>query len=174
MNYKQLTIHGNTLTVYEDGRIYKNLSVDRLGRKWKGRFISQSPNSSGYMRCPLCIQGKYKYPYVHRIMAEAFLENYQPHLEVDHIDGNISNNHISNLRMATRSQNLKGYRSLMGGTSRFRCVDYRPKQKNWTVRVCNNNRLKHIGVYNSEIKAAKAANEAMLANEYMPEALNNI
>lgn len=43
---------------------------------------------------------------VHRIVAEAFLENYSLNLVVNHKDGNKSNNHVSNLECITQSQNI--------------------------------------------------------------------
>lgn len=43
---------------------------------------------------------------VHRLVAEAFIENYAPNLVVNHKDGNKSNNHVSNLECITQSRNI--------------------------------------------------------------------
>lgn len=43
--------------------------------------------------------------YVHRLVAEAFLPPDETRYEVNHIDGNKSNNHVSNLEWATHSEN---------------------------------------------------------------------
>ena len=50
-------------------------------------------NSKGYMTCRLT-------QYVHRLVAKAFVKNPRPDIfnMVDHIDGNPSNNHYTNLR----------------------------------------------------------------------------
>jgi len=48
------------------------------------------------------------YPkYVHRIVATAFIPNPHGLKTVDHIDGNPHNNHVSNLRWMSMSDNLK-------------------------------------------------------------------
>ena len=48
---------------------------------------------------------KYKRYYVHRLIAETFIPNFQNKPCVDHIDRNPSNNSVENLRWATISEN---------------------------------------------------------------------
>lgn len=56
-------------------------------------------NSKGYCACAL---GR-----LHRLVAEAFIPNPQGLPEIDHIDGNPSNNAASNLRWCTHRQNIR-------------------------------------------------------------------
>lgn len=51
-----------------------------------------------------------KKPYnfkVHRLVAEAFLQEFDKNLEVNHKDGNKQNNYINNLEMVTRKENMQ-------------------------------------------------------------------
>ena len=44
---------------------------------------------------------------VHRIVAEHFLDDWDPELEVNHIDGNRYNNAVENLEICTHQRNME-------------------------------------------------------------------
>ena len=46
---------------------------------------------------------------IHRLVAEAFIENYSADLEVNHMDANTKNNSLDNLEMCTRQENVNHY-----------------------------------------------------------------
>lgn len=69
------------------------------------RIIKESPNSWGYSQVGLNKLGKTRPARVHRLVAEAFLENPDNLPEVNHIDENKANNHVNNLEWCSTSDN---------------------------------------------------------------------
>lgn len=99
--------------VSEDGvirsvdRYVKNHTVNEL-RKGKVKGIRAKNN--GYYVTDLWKDGKGKTHHVHRIVAEAFIPNPENKATVNHIDGNKSNNAVSNLEWSTpHEQNMHFY-----------------------------------------------------------------
>ncbi len=81
----------------------------------KVRKIQSFENNKGYVWVPLYNKAlkKDESVYVHRIVAETFLENREGKKEVNHKDGNPKNNNVGNLEWATRSENeIHKYRVL--------------------------------------------------------------
>lgn len=61
---------------------------------------------TSYYRVKLRHKGKAKIRTVHRYVAEEFIENPEGKAQVNHIDSNGLNNHISNLEWVTASENV--------------------------------------------------------------------
>jgi hypothetical protein len=76
-----------------------------------GKLVSFNPDGKGYMKArlytPLSSNTDGRKPYrLHRIIAMTFLENYSDNLQVNHINGDKSDNRVENLEMVTASQNV--------------------------------------------------------------------
>lgn len=56
----------------------------------------------GYLR--IKILNRFKY--IHRLVAECFLDNPLNKIQVNHKDGNKTNNHVNNLEWATQEENM--------------------------------------------------------------------
>lgn len=86
-------------------------SVDRTAwngkvhHKFTGRVLTHIPNGTGYFCVCLRTGGKSRRMYVHRLVAMTFHGCDNTKLEVNHIDGNRSNNKADNLEWCTRSEN---------------------------------------------------------------------
>lgn len=67
---------------------------------------------TGGLRVKLHHEGMCLFVYVDRLVAETYIPNeLSNYLEVEHIDGDLSNNHVSNLRWSTpRDSQLEAYK----------------------------------------------------------------
>lgn len=68
--------------------------------------LKASFNNAGYLKIELHKDGKRKMFYVHRIVANAFIPNPNNLPQINHIDGDKTNNKISNLEWVTSKENI--------------------------------------------------------------------
>ena len=71
------------------------------------RILKTNINSRGYIIVCLHQNNKQYVKRVHRLVAEAFYEGNHKDLDVNHIDGDKTNNFIENLEWCTRKENLE-------------------------------------------------------------------
>ena len=90
--------------LYEVSNLGRVKSLPR--KKCKGNILKPHINK-GYEYVHLCKNGKSYYAKVHRVVAEAFLQTIPNKNHVNHIDGNKTNNAVSNLEWCTATENLK-------------------------------------------------------------------
>ena len=88
----------------------------------KGKVLSPVIKDNGYLQVGLYYNGKYKMFLVHRLVAQAFIENFDNLPEVNHLDEDKSNNSVDNLEWCDRSYNLKY------GTVRIRSINTKIKK----------------------------------------------
>ena len=73
----------------------------------KTRVLRASKNNSGYLIVALCKNSKRKSVYVHRLVAQAFIENDNIfNTEINHINEDKTDNKVSNLEYCDRQYNM--------------------------------------------------------------------
>lgn len=83
----------------------------------------------------------------------------EPNGLVDHINGDRRDNRISNLRVATYSQNSANAKLHSRNTSGLKGASYLPKKKRWQASITVRNKQMGLGYY----KTKEAAHAAYLA-----------
>ena len=79
--------------------------VKSFAKDKNGKIMSPCDNSKGYKYVTLGRGSKHKY-YIHRLVALHFIPNPENKPEIDHINGNPSDNRVENLRWATKLENM--------------------------------------------------------------------
>lgn len=111
----------NAAEIWKDIRGYEGLyQVSNLGRIKSTspglKFVKGSPSelimkqslsSSGYLHVQLYKAHVPATVLVHKVVAQAFIDNPEGKPEVNHIDSDRTNNRVSNLEWATKSENMK-------------------------------------------------------------------
>jgi hypothetical protein len=86
--------------------------------------------------------------------------NADPGVDVDHIDDDPLNNRRSNLRIASRFQNLGNTRRRADNTSGFKGVSWSNRFRYWVASIGYAGAKRHLGCYPTAEQAAHAYDEA--------------
>jgi|LakMenEpi03Aug12_release.lakeMendotaPanAssembly.Ray.scaffolds.fasta_scaffold1209567_2 hypothetical protein len=106
-NWKDVEGYEGLYQVSNLGRIKSLPHVNYLGRLRQECILGNRLSDRGYHTAVLYNNGKPKSFRVHRLVANAFIDNPNNKPHVNHIDGVKSNNLVSNLEWVTISENQK-------------------------------------------------------------------
>jgi len=104
--------HGYEISNYGRVRSKGRIQSSSQGSFFRAGRILKLASTRGYLHVRLYKNAKVYDRYVHRLVAETFIENPLNKKEVNHIDGNKLNNHASNLEWCTRKHNMRHARRL--------------------------------------------------------------
>lgn len=100
----QVSNFGNVRSV--DRYITQKGHKSTFTRLVKGKRMKLGVLNSGYYVVWLCKNSKYKALTVHRLVAKAFIDNNDYSLDVNHKNGNKTDNRVENLEWCNRSYNI--------------------------------------------------------------------
>ena len=134
--------------------------ADRLAKSWNGRFAGKDAgtvHAKGYRYIKIdsqCFAA-------HRIVV-AMVSGEWPTYEIDHIDHDKLNNRMSNLRIATRSENARNMPKHRSNKSGHNGVVWNKKTSKWRAFIGVNGRNIHLGSFD---KIEDAINARIVANK---------
>lgn len=108
--WKPVSGYEKEYKVSDKGRVYSRsrvVMVRGFPRRMKGRIRKFGRGTDGYFFVPLSKNGIVRNHSVHRLVAKAFLPNPLNKKEVNHKDGDKSNNNAVNLEWATPKENSR-------------------------------------------------------------------
>lgn len=97
-----------------------------------------------------------------------------PSKDIDHINGNRSDNRLFNLRLASSSDNAKNRKITSKNTSGFKGVSYHKTKKKWCAQCQSNGKSHYLGQFDTAEKASAAyqAFAASLHGEFYSQFTN--
>lgn len=136
----------------EDGCLY--WKCHRTANKVKGRKAGRL-QPSGYVY--IGINGK---TYLAHRITWVILKGVYPSNQLDHINGNRSDNRIENLREATHLDNMRNKGLAVNNTSGKTGVNFNKADKVWRVFIGSGKSVKYIGRFKCYELACLARDEA--------------
>ena len=133
-------------------------------KTFNARFAGKeagSKNRKGYLM--IKIDGNKHH--AHKI-AYLFMTGKLPENQIDHINGNRSDNRWENLRAATNEENQKNRKIGKSNTSGVMRVNWNKRQNKWCVRINVNKKRINLGVFENFNEAVKVRKEAEVKYGY--------
>ena len=138
---------------------FENYSVSDHGNvknNKTGKVLKNCPNAQGYEQVQLWKHKKPTSVKVHRLVALSFLPNLEVKPMVDHIDNNIVNNNVLNLRWATRVQNGQNRILNKNNKTGQKGVSYDHRSKKYASMIQVDGIPVHLGYFTNLEDATQA------------------
>ena len=119
----------------------------------KEKELKQTINRLGYHVVTLFKEGKRNFKIVHRLVAQEFIYKPDEYKEVNHLDLNKSNNHVTNLQWCDRKQNINHYYENSNKSSKYKGVSYSKERNKWSAYIDINKKRLSLGRFETELQA---------------------
>ena len=152
-----------TEEIYVNVNDFPNYQISNFGNVknlFTRRILKPRVNTNGYFSVSLSKDGDVSNRRVHQLVADAFIENPDNKKCVDHIDRNRTNNHISNLRRATNTENSQNASMKSTNTSGVIGVSFSSSRNKWVAQIVVNGLCKGLGRFASKEDAIRVRQEA--------------
>lgn len=137
----------------------------------KEKILNPTKNTSGYFQIRLSKDGTEKIFQIHRLCLISFkgIDLYRN--EVNHIDGNCTNNKLENLEWVNRMENNCHHANRKKSSSRYTGVYFHKLSQKWVSGIKINRKEIYLGLHELEEDAYKARlkyiNENNIVNKYL-------
>ncbi|WP_273761537.1 HNH endonuclease signature motif containing protein [Aeromonas hydrophila] len=118
--------------------------------------VAGCANSKGYLTVGI----NRKKHYVHRIIWEMFNSKIPDGMQIDHINGNKSDNRLENLRLASNQVNSKNQKRKSTNSSGLTGVSWDSQTGMWRAHITVNGKMKSLGRYKDKESALLARKDA--------------
>jgi len=123
--------------------------------KYKSKILKPTSKENSYAKIVLSKNKKQRTFYIHRLVADAFIENVNNLMCVDHIDGNKQNNKVTNLRWCTHRENSH-YSFKKKNPNKSIGISFNKNDKAWKAHICINGEHIYLGSFKKEEDALNA------------------
>jgi hypothetical protein len=154
--------------IYEVSNLGRVKSLERIVKRSNGKKYTVNEiilkgilNSNKYLTIHLHNQGVQKTKYIHKLVAESFL-NHTPcgyKLVVNHINFDRKDNRVENLEIVTARENTN--QKHLKSSSDYTGVSWHKPTKKWQATISINSKLKHLGLFTDEYQAHLAYQSAL-------------
>lgn len=150
------------------GRVQSCKKRGRVGKNnvWRELRLKKD---KGYLRCALFKNSLPKKIQVHILVLNAFSVNINNHPQVNHIDGNRSNNKLENLEWVSRREN-QTHRHLLHNLTKIVGVTFNKRDKMFYSKITISGKAKYLGCFKTSDEAhaayIKALQDYGITNKY--------
>lgn len=130
------------------------------------KVLSVSTDSRGYLKLKLYKDSKSKTHWIHTLVTTTFLNHELSkglRLVVEHINGDITDNRLDNLKLVIRRENSTTcqLKNKINFTSKYVGVGWDKSMNKWHSRRQIDGKMRNLGYFDSEVDASNAYQTAL-------------